>query len=488
VNAPLIIIALLQVAFAGPAYDDRIVQLKVTWQTWERYQPWSKTSPTLRVSQAVVVDGLPGQGLALLTTAQMVESATHLRVSKKGEPQEYPAKVILSDREANLAMIAVDDPEFFRGLTAVKLVRKPLTEGQVVVARWRDNQIETSGGSVARGTSVESMTGSVRYAGVRIQTDISGGGWAEPVFTSRGELAGLATSASNNELIIMPAAFFGDWMQELRSSGTVRPWPGRMGASYQAIRSQTLAEWLGLEQPQGVLVSSVAQGSSACGVLREGDVLLAFAGLPLDGSGNVIDPDYGKLWFGYLLSNYHEGDQVQLTVLRDGAVQQLEMTLRSYTASSWLVPRDRIVAPAYLMAGGLVFRELDSSYGGRSTELSILRQLHSQAQSPERRRVVVLSAVLADPYNLGYHGFEDLPIARVNGIEVDLVSDVAAALEKPLDGYHVIELQPNPRLNEIVLDASTLQETTERIAASYGIPSVYRAEIPAPALGEGCGD
>ncbi len=486
-NLAIIIVALLQVAFAGPTYDDRVVQLKVTWQRWERYQPWSKTNPTLRVSQAVVVEGLPGQGPALLTTAQMVQDATHVRVSKKGEPSEFPARVVLADREANLALIVVEDSSFFDGLQPVKLAKKPLVSGQVVVARWRDNQIETSGGSVARGTSVESMTGSVRFAGVRIQTDISGGGWAEPVFL-KGQLVGIATSASSNELIIMPSAFFGAWLEEARRTGEVRPWAGRLGATFQAIRSPALANWLGLSEPQGVLISSVAQGSSACGVLREGDVLLEFAGMPLDGSGNVIDPNYGKLWFGYLLSAYHAGDSISLKVLRDGSVQDLEMTLRSYTSSSWMIPRDRTVAPAYLMAGGLVFRELDDAYGGHSTELSIVHQLMTQSQTPEQRRVVVLSYVLADPYNLGYHGFEDLPVATINGREVDLISDALEALQHPEDGYHVIRMRPNPRLNEIVLDASELDAVTERIAMSYGIPSVYRAEVPPPELGGDCGE
>ncbi len=484
-NTLLLIIALLQVAVAGPSFDDNIVQLKVTWQKWERSQPWSKTNTSLRVSQAVVVEGLPGRGPALLTTAQMVEHATHVRVVKDGEPTEFPAQVYLADREANLALVLVDDPAFFDDLEPVKLVRKPVTEGPVVIARWRDNQIESSGGSVSRGTDVESMTGSVRFAALRVQTDLAGGGWAEPVFAGK-HLAGIATSASRSELIVMPAGFFGPWLEGLRREGNIRPWAGRLGGTYQGIRSDALAGWLGLDEPRGVLVTAVAQGSSACGVLRPGDVLLAFDGLPLDGSGNVNDEHYGKLWFGYLLSRYHEGDTVSLTVLRDGAEQRLQLTFRSYTADTWLVPQDRTDPPAYLMAGGLVFRELDDSYGGRSAELSIVRQLWTQAQSPERRRVVVLSQVLADPYNLGYHGFEDLPIDSVNGIPVDRVSDVREALEHPQGGYHVVRMWPNPSLNEIVLDASTLAETTERIAASYGIPSVYREELPPPPLGETC--
>lgn len=479
--------ALLPAALAGPAHEDQIVQLKVTLQTWQRGQPWSKSNPTMQLSQAVVVEGLPGQGPALLTTAQMVDDATHLRVSKHGQPDETPARVFLADREANLALVLVDDPAFFADLHPVKLAKRPLVEGEVVIARWRDNQLETSVGRVARGTTVDSRTGVLRTAGVRIQADIGGAGWAEPVF-SGAALAGIASGASGSELAVLPWSFFGPWLEELRRTGTVRPWPGRFGIRYQEIRSPAMAGWLGLDSPRGVLVTRVAQGSSACGVLRRGDVLLALDGQAIDGGGNVRDPDYGLLEYEQILSRHHAGEHLSVRVLRAGAEQDLTMPLRSYTGASWLTPHDRTDPPAYLMTGGLVFREFDDDYSGGSPELDIIDQLWSQAQTAEERRVVVLADVLADPYNLGYHGIQDLPVASVNGVVVDRVSDVLEALSHPDGGFHVIRLRPNPTLNEIVLDAATLDEATARIAMAYGVPALYRPEIDPPDLGPACGE
>jgi hypothetical protein len=146
-----------------------------------------------------------------------------------------------------------------------------------------------------------------------------------------------------------------------------------------------------------------------------------------------------------------------------------------------------VEAPAYLVAGGLVFREFDETYPTWAAELRILAQLDRTDQTTDRRRVVVLSSVLADPYNLGYQGFADLPVATVNGRPIDAVSDVAEALEHPLEGFHVVRFLPNPRLNEIVLDAATLDAATARIAAAYGIPEVYRPGTPPPDLGPACG-
>ncbi len=474
---------LLPAALAAAPLEDGVVTLKVTWQSWEVGQPWVKTNPTLRVAQAVVVDGRPEP--VLLTTAQMVAFATHIRASKHGEPGESPARVLYEDREANLALVSVDDPTFFRDLEPVRLARRPFASGEVSITRWRDNQFEISRGRVSRAVVADSATGVLKYVGLRVQTDIQGGGWSEPVFVG-GALAGLATGHSQSDMQVLPATFLGVWLDEVRATGGMRPWAGQIGAVFQEIRSPALAGWLGLESPRGILVRRVAQGGSACGVLRPDDILLAIDGHEIDGDGNIRQPPYGLLWFEVLLSRHPAGDTVPVRLLRDGAVHELAMPLRTYTGASWLVPADRTDPPAYLMAGGLVFREFDETYPTWATELRILGQLNRTAQTADRRRVVVLSSVLADPYNLGYQGFADLPVATVNGRPIDAVSDLAEALEHPLEGFHVVRFLPNPRLNEIVLDAGTLDEATRRIAEAYGIPAIWRPGVPPPDLGPAC--
>jgi len=431
------------------------------------------------------VQGAPSP--MLLTTAQMVSFATHIRASKHGEPGESPARVLYEDREANLALVSVDDPAFFDDLEPVRLARRPIASGDVQITRWRDNQFEVSRGRVSRAVVADSPTGVLKSVSLRVQADIQGGGWSEPVFVG-GSLVGLATGQSDSDMQVLPVDFLAPWLGEVQDAGHMRPWAGQIGAIFEEIRSPSLAGWLGLDAPRGILVRRVAQGGSACGVLRKDDVLLALDGQEIDGDGNVRDPRYGLLWFEVLLAGYHAGDAVTVRVLRDGAVLGLPMPLRTYTGESWLVPADRVDPPAYLVAGGLVFREFDETYPTWAAELRILAQLDRLEQTADRRRVVVLSSVLADPYNLGYQGFADLPVASVNGRPVDAVSDVAEALEHPLEGFHVVRFLPNPRLNEIVLDAATLAEATARIAAAYGIPEVYRPGAPPPDLGPACGE
>jgi len=138
-------------------------------------------------------------------------------------------------------------------------------------------------------------------------------------------------------------------------------------------------------------------------VLRKDDVLLAIDGYEIDGDGNIRDPLYGLLWFEVLLARHHAGDTVTVRVRREGADLDLAMPLRTYTADSWLVPADRTRRrPTSWRVARVPRVRRDLPHVGR-------RAAHHRAAGPhradtDRRRVVVLSSVLADPYNLGYQG------------------------------------------------------------------------------------
>lgn len=465
---------------AGPGPS--VVSLTVTHQAWEPGAPWQKAPPAQRQGQAVVVDG--PEGPRLVTSASLLANATLVRVQKNGAPTEAIARVATLDREANLAVLAVDEGAFYADLSPVRFARKPVVEGEITLARWRGSQLETANARVARATVVDSMTGVLDLLSLRVSTDMANGGAAEAAFRGR-DFVGLAVGQLNPELAVVPAGTIASWLRAL-DAGESRPWAGTLGLGQQAIRSPVFVDWLGLDAPRGVLITGVPQGSAACGALRRGDVLLSVAGQPLDGEGNVRDPDFGLLYFEALLADYRAGDALPVEVLRDGKVLSLALALRPMTGAHSLIPTDRPEPPGYLVAGGFVFRELDETTPARSNEARIVSALQRGAQSSDQRRVIVLAAVLADTYNLGYHGLSDLVVDSVNGRPVDALEDVKAALEAPESGYHVVRFRPNVRMAEAVLDASTFAEASARIAAAYGITEVWRAPPPPPDLGPAC--
>lgn len=473
---------LLGAAWAGPG--DQVVSLSVTWQGWEPAQPWQKTPPSTRSGYATVVqgDGTPW----LLTTAAVVERATFVRVRKHGAPVETTARVAAVDPEADLALLAIDEPGFFDDLEPAKFAKKPVAAGAVSIVRWRDTQLESTDGQVTRASTISSPTGVIAYVALRVNTDLTGAGAAEPAYVGK-QLAGIAIGQRSSEVTLLPAPFVADWIARVRADGKPPPWAGDVGLGAESMRSPDLANWLGVEAPKGLLVLDVARGGSACGVLQRRDVLVSVDGYELDAEGNITDPVYGVVSWEFLLTRHARGDSVPVRVIRDRQPVDLQMPVRSYLGAARLIPVDRLDAPPYLMAGGLVFREFDEWYGTRAPELRIVSDYGRSSQTPERRRLVVLASVLPDPFNLGYHGFGDLWVEAVDGVVVDGLDDVAAVLQKvPADGFHVIRVHPNPRIAEIVIDAKELDGATKRIADAYGVQSLYRAPVPPPDLGPAC--
>lgn len=468
-----------------PALGDQVVALSVTWQGYEAAQPWSKTNPATRTAVATVVAGSARGERYLLTSAQVVEYATFVRAKKHGDPAETTAEIRLVDRESNLALLAVPEPGFFDDLVPAAFARKPVSAGSVSFVRWKDNQLEVTEGRVSRAFTAQSRTGLLAYPALRVTTDLSAGGWSEAVFAGQ-ELAGLTTAQNGSEAVVTPGPFIRQWMAEILAAGSALPTVSDLGVSLQSTRSPALAAWLGLPAPAGLLVLDVARGGPACGVLRRGDVLLAVAGRDLDADGKVRDPVYGLLSLEYLLAGRRPGEILPLRILRDHAVQELALPLRAYTAAHWLVPAHRVDPPGYLVAGGLVFREIDESFNPRALELRFLAQTQRYSPAPGRRRVVVLANVLADPYNLGYHELSELRVDTVNGVQVDSVAAARDAFSRPQGGFHVVTFHPNRRIAEVVLDAATFAEADARIAESFGIAETFRVSAAPPELVPGC--
>ena len=89
---------------------------------------------------------------------------------------------------------------------------------------------------------------------------------------------------------------------------------------------------------------------------------------------------------------------------------------------------------------------------------------------------MVLSLVLPDFYNIGYQqrSSQNIVIEKANGNLISTLEDLAKALEKPKDGFHILEFKKGSSLEKIILDAAKLEEANNRIAQRYGIQSLQK--------------
>jgi hypothetical protein len=468
------------------AYDPNVVALSVTYQGWNQDRPWAKTSPGVRYTTAVVVEGP-----RLLTTAQMVEDATFITADKFGRTSRAHPRIEFVDREINLALLSVDDPAFFADLRAAPLAEHTPTEGTLWMVRWRNQQLESAASRVKRILVEASNLGQVEHPFLTMQTDLEGGGWAEPVFGD-GRLVGITVSQDGQRARAIPVEILARFLLRARRPETYRPFPV-FGALWQLNTDPAVTAWLGQTgTPRGILIRQVPWGSSGCGVLEPWDILLSIDGRPIDAEGFFAHPRFGQLRFpAIFVTDRIPGDSIPVQVLRRRQVLDLAMTLRAFPVGQALIPaRGGSEPPPYLVAGGLVFRELDGDYlatWGREwpsdapLRLINLYNVARYAQTPERRRIILLKAVLPSSYTIGYQGLEDLPVETINGMPVDAIEDVDEALRRPVDGFHTIVLVPNGSRREVILDARGLEAATAQIVEEYHIPAARRLSAAPPA-------
>jgi hypothetical protein len=306
----------------------------------------------------------------------------------------------------------------------------------------------------------------------------------------------MTISQSADEARAIPAEILDLFLRDAASGARPLGVPS-LGALYQLNRDSAINGFLGQKgEPRGILIRVVPWGTTGCGVLKSRDVLLSIGGESIDAEGYFQHPWLGRLGFNEILAErFGPGDPVPVRVLRDGREQDLTMTARTHPSSLNLVPNYESGAPPYVVAGGFVMRELNAAYmqtWGKEWERDAPQRLLSrymfraQAQTPALRRVVIISTVLASPYNLDYQELKDVVVERVNGRPIGKIEDVVEALKSPDGKFQVITLSPESARDEIVLDAATLESATAAILEAYGVPAALR--VRAESLPEGGGE
>ena len=100
----------------GHPLESQLVTIRVTSQQWNEYRPWQRKKPGTRTFVGVV---LPGQ--RILTIADDLGDATLIQVEKFDRPPRLRARIVHCDQQAGLAVLTVDEPDFFNDLQPVEI-------------------------------------------------------------------------------------------------------------------------------------------------------------------------------------------------------------------------------------------------------------------------------------------------------------------------------------------------------------------------------
>lgn len=453
----------------APGWENSVVLLDVKRKQYDYFQPWS--TPMQNLQKFGVVIG----AREILTTAEGLSDRTLLRVQKEGRGRWFMGEVTWIDYHANLALVASSDENLWKGLQPASLAQPIDQSAPMQIVRWRNGKIETRHAEFNQFTVEDAKLSYVQYVQMELNSEINGAGWGEPI-VSGGKVVGIVNSQNGNSCKGIPSPFIRTILAA-KKKGTYRGL-GYFDFVWEQGENPALLKSLGLESDQrGVVVIDVPKESSGADMLKPRDVILEIDGFEVDTTGDYMDPEYGHLMLENLATRQKwAGDQVRLKVWRDGKMMSLNYKIPKAEYDAKLIPEAIFdQPPEYMVLGGLVFQPLSNSYlrswgpDWRRRAPFRLFYYNNLPKTKERPSVVVLSQVLPDSFNLGYQEYRFLALDKVNGMRISTLEDLTRALEKPRDGFHVIELMQGDALRRMVVDAGELEKATQRVLTRYGI-------------------
>ncbi len=257
----------------------------------------------------------------ILTNEHVVEKAEKVTVSVPGRKKKYPARVIGTDKQTDIALLHVEPDE---PLPAARFAsRDAVRVGQWVLAIGNPYGLD---GTVSLGI-VSAMGRNLEIPTLLndfIQTDamIDRGSSGGPLVDLEGRVVGINSRGQGRGIgFTIPIDTALEVVAQLERGGIAR---GYLGITMQPL-DRELADYFGIPSVTGVVVNSVAQDTPAARAgLRTGDIITAYDGMRIEAEE---EEDLGS--FQRQVASAGPGQKATLRILRAGKEQSVEVELAS---------------------------------------------------------------------------------------------------------------------------------------------------------------
>ncbi|MEN9468841.1 MAG: hypothetical protein RL630_574 [Verrucomicrobiota bacterium] len=474
---PLVIALCLSAwAHAAPIAES-LVRIEATSQEPNYKTPWSPGEVISGVGAGFVIDGD-----RIMTNAHVVSNARFLTVSKEGDPKPYTARVLHIAHDCDLALLKVENVEFFNGTSPLEFGGLPEIESVVSVYGYPigGKRLSVTRGIVSR-IDFQTYSHSAMDSHLTIQIDaaINPGNSGGPVMQD-GKVVGVAFQGYSGDVAqnvgyMIPVPVVERFLKDVEDGKYDRYID--LAISFQNLFNPAARRALGLEDDDsGVMVGAVYGGGSSDGILKPGDVLLEIDGYPIASDGSIRLQN-GVVPFTEIVERKFRGEKVKLVIIRDRKKQIVAVPLDDpwpFTLQSNAYDEK----PRYVIFGGLVFQPVDrnflAAHDPSNQRLNYFFDFFVEDEIyRDRKELVVLSNILPDPVNAHTGDFRYSLINEINGRRIQTLQDVAQAFAKREEYYVIKTADVGP---PIVLERKAVLAATENILKRYGIASEQNLE------------
>lgn len=458
---------------SGQNLERSVVKISVTKQEYDYNQPWQKSKQSKSSGSGCIIEGN-----RILTCAHVVEFGEFIEVKKTKESKRYTASIAFIAPEYDLAVLTVDDEHFFNRSQPMPIGGLPDVGSKVTVMGFPTggNDLSITSGIVSRIENIDFNYDNYNDLGIQIDAAINPGNSGGPVVMDTA-LAGVAfqgRTSSQNIGYMIPTTVIRTFLRDIADSTYEGPVPVLL--HWQNLENVSLRRCFGIsDTATGILINKVHPCSALSGAVKPNDILLSIDSLDIQNDGSVYIGNDVKTNFETLIKNKNTGDTVALRLLRQGTDTLIRQALE-YTQFKKLLVGKVDLAPKYYIQDGFVFTTpsyyyfQDESYWQYYYPQLSYYYYAKVLNNPEMEEVVIISSVLPDKSNVGYHDLSNKIVRSINGYEIRNFNDLVRAFERRSDFYTIVDSDGN----RYVLDGINMEENNEEIFRKYGISQQMR--------------
>jgi len=432
----------------------------------------------------------------VLTNAHCVEWHAQVKLQRRGSDVKHLARVLSVGWECDLAVLTVEDEEFWQDLEAVTLSPKiPHLEDDVLCVGFPigGDTISVTSGVISRIEVTTYTQATAELLGIQIDAAINSGNSGGPAFDGRGECVGVAFQSmgaeeAENIGYVIPTVVVMHFLNDLLKHGSYTGFP-TLGLDIQTMENETLRESYGMGPKQkGVLVSRVAPTCAAAKVVKAGDVLLAFEGESIGNDGTVRFRKHERVMYTWLVAQKFYGEEAHLAVLRQG--QKLELVIEDFHKETSLCPihlfNRKPPGPPYFIVAGLLFTILsepllESEFGAEwdhKAPVEMVKWATQDHAEASDQQIVIMTQVLANELTMGYESLENLRLQTVGKEKVKNLRHAMELIDACKEGFLRLGMQNNFQL---ILKADAVSAATQQVLEQHGIPAAMSPDLREPA-------
>lgn len=446
-------------------FANSVFKVIVSSKQYDYENPWHPPTQSGHSGSGFAI--MYGDKTFLVTNAHVANKHGLMQVRLANHSEKYTAKPLLVDHDCDLAILGVDNQDFWGSVEPLPLGKFVKYGKKLSVHGFPmgGNELCVTKGEVTRIEVDEYVEAGTNLLQEQVSAEINSGNSGGPAIRG-GKVVGVAfqgISDGDGLGYIIPVPVLEHFLKEALDIDHYKGFPD-LSFEYQELNNDILRAHMGLKAGQtGIRVKKVPPLSAAFGILKEDDVILAIDGKNIKDDG-TCETDFSKrISLDYLISRHFIGDTLTIKLLRNKKEQTVNLTLQHRASTTQKMQiRFEDEPPTFYFVSGVALCPLSD----QNSDLSNYIKKSTLQKKKPGEEIVFIKEILAAEHSKGYGLYEGDVVTKVNGKRINNLRTAIEEIEKNKEAHHVLETD---RKHKLVLPNMSKKDHQKFLKKEYFI-------------------